>query len=333
MTGPDQRRPHALVVVESMFGNTEQVARAVAAGLADGGVDASVVDVGAAPIDLPARGGPPGPRLSHARVLHEPARHPGGRGAAGRPSRTRDDRAARVAGHRAPPGRPAQPGRRRLRHARLEGTTAARGRGTPRCPPGPAPGTDGARTPRGVPGRGHPRTAGRRRARTGDGVGSPAGRRICPGPHARPRLTRAQLAGTLHVTLVPSPRTDSTTNVPPRCSARSRMLRNPDSGTDSSRPRPSSVTLSTTSVPALSRTLDGPRVRVPAGVRQRLTEHGEHVGGEVAADQGPYGPLELERGPELQGAGRPVDQPGHLGLDVVRGVRARRGRRSSGGCP
>ena len=45
MTGPDQRRPHALVVVESMFGNTEQVARAVAAGLADGGVDASVVDV------------------------------------------------------------------------------------------------------------------------------------------------------------------------------------------------------------------------------------------------------------------------------------------------
>jgi len=52
MTGPDQRRPHALVVVESMFGNTEQVARAVAAGLADGGVDASVVDVGAAPVDL-----------------------------------------------------------------------------------------------------------------------------------------------------------------------------------------------------------------------------------------------------------------------------------------
>ena len=54
MTGPDQRRPHALVVVESMFGNTEQVARAVAAGLADEGVEASVVDVGAAPVDLPA---------------------------------------------------------------------------------------------------------------------------------------------------------------------------------------------------------------------------------------------------------------------------------------
>lgn len=53
MTGPDRRRLRALVVVESMFGNTEQVARAVAAGLADGGVDASVVDVGAAPVDLP----------------------------------------------------------------------------------------------------------------------------------------------------------------------------------------------------------------------------------------------------------------------------------------
>jgi hypothetical protein len=54
MTGPDHRRPRALVVVESMFGNTEQVARAVAAGLAEGGVDAAVVDVAAAPVDLPA---------------------------------------------------------------------------------------------------------------------------------------------------------------------------------------------------------------------------------------------------------------------------------------
>ena len=44
----------ALVVVESMFGNTEQVARAVAAGLGDGGVDAVVVDVAAAPGELPA---------------------------------------------------------------------------------------------------------------------------------------------------------------------------------------------------------------------------------------------------------------------------------------
>jgi hypothetical protein len=43
----------ALVVVESMFGNTEQVARAVAAGLGEGGVDAVVVDVASAPGELP----------------------------------------------------------------------------------------------------------------------------------------------------------------------------------------------------------------------------------------------------------------------------------------
>ena len=44
----------ALVVVESMFGNTEQVARAVAGGLGEAGVDAVVVDVAAAPVELPA---------------------------------------------------------------------------------------------------------------------------------------------------------------------------------------------------------------------------------------------------------------------------------------
>jgi len=38
-----------------MFGNTEQVGRAVAGGLADGGVDTVVVDVAAAPVDLPAQ--------------------------------------------------------------------------------------------------------------------------------------------------------------------------------------------------------------------------------------------------------------------------------------
>ena len=47
-----ERRPTAFVVVESMFGNTEQVGRAVAAGLGDGGVDAVVVDVATAPVDL-----------------------------------------------------------------------------------------------------------------------------------------------------------------------------------------------------------------------------------------------------------------------------------------
>ena len=50
-----EHRPTALVVVESMLGNTEQVGRAVAGGLADGGVDTVVLDVAAAPVDLPAQ--------------------------------------------------------------------------------------------------------------------------------------------------------------------------------------------------------------------------------------------------------------------------------------
>lgn len=44
----------ALVVYESMFGNTEQVAREVAAGLAGRGVEVGVVVAGDAPTDLPA---------------------------------------------------------------------------------------------------------------------------------------------------------------------------------------------------------------------------------------------------------------------------------------
>ena len=47
-------RPTAQVVVEPMFGNTERVGQAVAGGLGDGGVDAVVIDVAAAPVDLPA---------------------------------------------------------------------------------------------------------------------------------------------------------------------------------------------------------------------------------------------------------------------------------------
>lgn len=43
----------ALVVYESMFGNTEQVARDVAGGLARRGVDVGVVVAGDAPTDLP----------------------------------------------------------------------------------------------------------------------------------------------------------------------------------------------------------------------------------------------------------------------------------------
>jgi hypothetical protein len=43
----------ALVVVESMFGNTERIGRAVADGLAAQGVPVQLLDVSAAPVDLP----------------------------------------------------------------------------------------------------------------------------------------------------------------------------------------------------------------------------------------------------------------------------------------
>jgi hypothetical protein len=48
---------HATVVYESMFGNTYAIATAVAAGLADGGVQAEVVPVGDAPLTMRARTG------------------------------------------------------------------------------------------------------------------------------------------------------------------------------------------------------------------------------------------------------------------------------------
>lgn len=44
----------ALVIYESMFGDNQQVARAVAAGLASHGVDAEAVEVGAAPLGVSA---------------------------------------------------------------------------------------------------------------------------------------------------------------------------------------------------------------------------------------------------------------------------------------
>jgi hypothetical protein len=48
---PDQ--PRALIVYESMFGNTEQVARAVSRGLVAAGVPTEVVEVSAAPTQVP----------------------------------------------------------------------------------------------------------------------------------------------------------------------------------------------------------------------------------------------------------------------------------------
>lgn len=48
------RRSTALVVFESMFGNTARAARAIAEGLSGAGVDVEVVDVVSAPAELPA---------------------------------------------------------------------------------------------------------------------------------------------------------------------------------------------------------------------------------------------------------------------------------------
>jgi len=49
----DDRTATALVVYESMFGNTARAAEAVARGLREAGVEVTVVDVGSAPTELP----------------------------------------------------------------------------------------------------------------------------------------------------------------------------------------------------------------------------------------------------------------------------------------
>jgi hypothetical protein len=53
-SAPQTERPRALVVVESMFGNTQQVGAAVARGLDLAGIDAEVQGVATAPTELPA---------------------------------------------------------------------------------------------------------------------------------------------------------------------------------------------------------------------------------------------------------------------------------------
>jgi hypothetical protein len=53
-TSDPATQPRALVVFESMFGNTEQVARAVADGLQAAGVLVRIGEVSETPVDLPA---------------------------------------------------------------------------------------------------------------------------------------------------------------------------------------------------------------------------------------------------------------------------------------
>ena len=124
----------ALVVVESMFGNTEQVAGAVAVGSADGG-RRRVVDVAAAPVDLPADldllvlGGP-----THAFSMSRP--HPRADAVRrGRPPNA-PTTGLREWLERAPAAAGRVPGTRRLRHAGPKVRRLPRRR-TPRRPARP----------------------------------------------------------------------------------------------------------------------------------------------------------------------------------------------------
>ena len=74
MTAPQAERAKALVVVESMFGNTAQVGTAVAAGW-PAGLDAEVLGVEIAPTGCRTTW-PAGGRRADPRLLDEPAEHP-----------------------------------------------------------------------------------------------------------------------------------------------------------------------------------------------------------------------------------------------------------------
>ena len=104
---PDPREPEpgthaplrALLVYESMFGNTEEVARDVAAGLVDAGVLVQLVEVTCGPPRRRVRLRPAGRRRTDPRLLAQPALDPRGRGAQGRPPDRRRDRPAGVDRH------------------------------------------------------------------------------------------------------------------------------------------------------------------------------------------------------------------------------------------
>ena len=143
------------------------------------------------------------------------------------------------------------------------------------------------------------------------GVLSPASRRARRQPQG--------VDGTRHSTVVPRPAVEVTSRLPPCLSARSRMLPSPLSRTSSAKPRPSSVTDHQDVVADRDPDVHGRRVGVPARVGQRLAEDREQVGRDLRRDERPHRALDGERRPELQRRRRPVDEPGHLRLEV-RGV-------------
>ena len=177
-----------MVVYESMFGDNQQVARAIAAGLGESGVAAEAVEVGVAPAEVPAEvdlmvvGSP-----NHAWSLPRPATR-GGRGDEDRrPAREPGHRRARMArvGHPAdghPDARPTTPAAPTPRPSCVfdhASTTIDKGLGPPRRH------TAGAR--RAFPGRRREGTAGAGRTGTRPGLGTLPGQR----PGQRPRRLRS----------------------------------------------------------------------------------------------------------------------------------------------
>ena len=242
----DPSRPRALVVYESMFGNTAAVARAIGDGLRPRFDAVDVVDVTAAPSRARCLR-PRRRRRPDARLRTEPAGHSSQRPRAGR--RRGRSRRAGVA--------------RRGRRAGVAGTGGGIVRHAPEVPV--PDGLRGARhpppppTPR-LPGRrdgelhgdGHRGSAGARRARR-----SPSLRVVDPGAVAvvdnrGDRVRRdasRRREGTRHVTIVPAEDPATSRTCHRAAPARSAMFRSPcPSGrVAAARPTPSSCTRTSTS--------------------------------------------------------------------------------------
>lgn len=232
--------PSALVVIESMFGNTEAVGLAVAEGLRLEGVETETVTVNGASAQLP-----PGLGLlvvgAPTHAFSQPAQHTHGRrtpGSAGVGGRLGSPGVAGRRSRERPPSL-----HRRLRHSRDQGAVAAEGGWTDGQPHGAPPALHAPGAIRVIPGPRHQGTAGRRRAGAGRRLG-PEPRHAAGRRHSGPGSQSDDVAetGTCQHTVVPLPAAELTENVPPCFSARSRMLLSPLSAISSPKPRPSSVT-------------------------------------------------------------------------------------------
>ena len=172
-----------LVVYESMFGNTQRVAKAIGQGLAES-ARTDVIEVGTAPVDLqgcrPARRG-----RAHSRVQSQPSKHPRRRPQAGRrPGGLQRCGTARVARRRG--GGPTRTARSGLRHACPASARARIGRPCSESQDAAAGNARGVRADE-LLGGGHAGTAVGGRARPGAPLGSGARQ----GPRRRVEMTLA----------------------------------------------------------------------------------------------------------------------------------------------